>query len=120
MFELKCSYCDRVFSPLNYYDIPRIVREGTCPQCTFWLDYVKTKNNPTYVRCNGRHYQITSNKVSNSLKATYVIRFLDDDSVVATEQLTYQGVIPEHFRVYLPDNAIFMSNDPIDEMLGGL
>jgi hypothetical protein len=73
---------------------------------------------PAIARVGGKHYAIGPERRGDKQLcgfggAKFIIQFFDGRRV-ETMNLWHQGVIPEHFRIRLPDNAEFLP-DPEKE-----
>jgi hypothetical protein len=91
----------------------RIIDEQHCFTCLFWADYVRSVDDPSHVRVNGRHYVILPDRPKfggfvGFDGQEFRFRFHDGRTVVSHNVWT-QGMIPEHFRERLPDNAILLT-----------
>lgn len=105
----RCVVHGGSFTPNGHYDRERLVSVGICPDCDFWMDKWRMRDNPEVARINGNHYMI-GKTVANPLqpKGMGGIRIhFNDGRVVTTDSLWHQGEIPERFRTCLPDNAVF-------------
>lgn len=89
-------------------------REALCFYCQYWEDQIAEGNN---IVVNGVHYRVDferpwrSNVPSSSLGmggSAYTIQMADGRKI-RTNNLWYQGRIPELFRNRLPDNAEFVT-----------
>lgn len=110
--EKPCIRCGSLFST-NYVIKKELVNRNMCFTCYFWEKYVGIKDSEKVVRVNGSHYVITHDDPKAYFKgfggAEFKIKFHDGREVV-THNLWSQGEIPEHFRNYLPDNAVFIQS----------
>lgn len=86
----------------------------TCHECHFWLKKVhfNDQQKARQVIVNGVHHMLGEETGSGPFRgfggAEFTVCFNDGRSVVSTN-LWHQGVIPEHFRKLLPDNAYFLA-----------
>lgn len=89
----------------------RITEQQTCFTCLFWLEYVRDTENPTHVRVNGWHYVIKPDPPKGFRGSVghggSEFRFqLNDGRLVVSRNVWSQGIIPDHFRERLTDNAV--------------
>ncbi len=92
----------------------RMVDLSLCFSCLHWTDLIKVKNESRVARIDGSHYMIEPDKPKDKpgfLKGfggtRFEIKFFDGRQMV-THNLWHQGLIPQHFRERLPDNAEFV------------
>lgn len=94
----------------------RSLRCGGCLktpcQCWFWAEWRSKKDRPEVARIAGEHYFVLP-RVDPAVGwlgfdgREFRIRF-HDGREVETNNLCWQGVIPEPWRHSLPDNAVFV------------
>lgn len=116
-----CKFCGSGFTrrcePESYIG-------NNCFDCSFWLKKINLpeKDEARRVIVDGQHYRIGSVH-SGPFRGfggrKFVILF-DDTRVIETFCLWHQGQIPEMFREWLPDNAVFVQTEqappvPIDD-----
>ncbi len=79
-----------------------------CEDCSFWLEKLYL---PDYtdrqVIVNGVHYMLSNSNIRGFAGAKFKIKFFDG-RLIQTNNLWHQGMIPEHFRSVLKDNAVFI------------
>lgn len=95
-----------------------------CRTCHFWTGYVDGARRKDIARIDGKHY-VVGPKLPSSARSSdkghagrrFVIRFFDERGEITTDNLWYQGEIPERFRDKLPDNAEFLPDTKFGMML---
>lgn len=95
---------------------------NTLSDSLFWQDlYNRMKDSPKWVRINGESFIFTNindippkgwNKYGHSNTKGYAK--LRDGSVIRSENIWYQGKIPEEFKELIPDNAEYASEKEFD------
>ena len=88
--------------------------KGMCFTCAYWQRYIDLKDKQNEVIVGGVHYRCNTDKPIDNINPQWNgfggrrwhIRFFDGRDVI-TNNLWYQGQIPERFRELLPDNAEF-------------
>lgn len=82
-----------------------------CFNCNFWHNYVLRKNDKRIVRVKGLHYciapELDKPEYGGYGGHKWYIKFFDGRLAVTTN-LWHQGTIPAHFRLQLPNNAVFV------------
>lgn len=90
----------------------RMLTKQFCFHCNFWDELVELANTPNSIRVKGKHYMLgptAGEKVTACFNGhAFRIKF-DDGRFIATENLWYQGLIPERWLDLLPDNAQFIN-----------
>jgi len=117
ILEKPCKICGSPVST-NYMDDvkAKLTSNNVCFYCYFWMSKVDMKNNPRVARIGGTHYYIDDDNPSpHAFKgfggSTFRIKF-DDGRMVITSNLWCQGDIPSKFKDMLPDNAVFIKDNP--------
>lgn len=108
-----CCECGRLYSTHYVDNIRKKLKEQkVCHTCNFWREYVEKKDAPQIARINGTHYWSNPKTESKSQFLGFGGRLThirwNDGREVETNDLWYQGAIPDRFRERLPDNAIFV------------
>lgn len=110
VLDKPCTKCGRVVAT-NYSNKEDLIADNICFGCWFWKKYVARKDDYDVVRVKGEHYVIQEDDPKSYFKgfggSEFKIRFHSGREVIS-HNLWYQGVIPEHFRAELPDNAVFI------------
>jgi hypothetical protein len=105
--------CGKTDNPTRWIGGEKIAATGLCFNCNFWGEYLKRKDAKDVVRAQGRHYVVCSDPSPGSHPwkgfggHRFKIRF-HDGREVETTNLWSQGVIPQHFKERMPDNAVFL------------
>lgn len=99
---MKCRICNSEIE--SYY--PHLQEKELCFSCDYWSDLAREVKNKSSVRIDGHHYWVkTKNTLTKGFSGRqFTVRFYDG-RVVTTNNLWYQGKIPQNWRVLLPDNA---------------
>jgi hypothetical protein len=87
-----------------------------CYECHHWMSLIEYMGPCAMVRVEGQHYMFDTRLpyVANPLGALghggkmFVIYFRDSGEELITNNLWYQGKIPDRFKSRLPDNADFI------------
>lgn len=106
-----CRECGQIFS--TAYIEPcksKLLAANICHTCNFWLELVNCKNP---IRVGGCHYQdggkTSGNRTDfNGFSGRVFQVRMNDGREFTTNNMWYQGEIPERFRDKLPDNAVFI------------
>lgn len=112
---MTCNLCGAKVEHELYSGFgPRMKRDKLCFTCVFWTEYVEQKGDPRQVIVKGSHYWLGPDKPDQpddwkGFGGTYYKILFNDGRVVETHDLWYQGVVPEHFKNKLADNAEFAS-----------
>ena len=92
-----------------------LIKYQLCFNCNFWREKVLMKDKPKVVRIKGSHYTIGAEEAPTGMFRGFggrVFKILfDDGREVTTTNLWHQGIIPEHFKERLPDNAKFLTEE---------
>jgi hypothetical protein len=123
----NCSECGVETFSTNWREPLKtnLITNHVCFDCQFWMDKLLIKDELGTVRAEGQHYQFDVNQpVSDSPWRGFGGRDFDihfhDGRVVKTNNLWSQGVIPERWRIRLPDNAAFHWPAPVGHGQGFL
>jgi hypothetical protein len=111
-----CPSCGKSYTRLH---TPDSYIGNNCFDCSFWLgktDYPDYMANHQVI-INGEHFMLgeTDSFVRGFGGREFIIQFFDG-RIIETNNLWYQGEIPEQFRSMLPDNAVFI---PVKTKKGG-
>lgn len=106
---MKCKICGKVFNEKHYMKPYEDICSGECFTKQFWKEIIAEKDKHTII--NGECYAIGDEKDKSYFRGYAGRKFKiqkDDNTVIETTNLWYQGVIPEEFRNELKDNAKFI------------
>ena len=108
----KCVECGATISYNFSRGITRKMKEQrVCFNCHFWLKLVAEKDEIGIARIDHEHYYVGKAESWHGFKGLggrkFIIKWKDGRRIV-TNNLWCQGIIPEHFRDRLPDNAEFL------------
>lgn len=105
-----CKVHQDVFEPGGHYDRERLIEVGICPDCDFWIEKWRMRDDSNVVRVDGQHYIIGAGNAIGIGHGgdTFVIKF-NDGREMTTTNLWHQGEIPLFWCQLLPDNATFVS-----------
>jgi DNA-directed RNA polymerase subunit RPC12/RpoP len=103
-----CPSCGKSFERRH---TPESYIGNNCFDCSFWLektdypDYMKTHQ----VIIDGQHYLFheTDSFIKGFGGRRFKIQFFDG-RIIETNNLWFQGEIPDQFRSIFPDNAVFL------------
>lgn len=118
MVITNCKICEvNCEKDIRLYPHNSLITSGHCFDCAYWLDVLENNKENVSVRLNnGIHYSFPKdNPVSNTTNKrflghygiTYKIKF-NDGSVVITNNLSFNGEIPERWKSKHPPNAKWM------------
>ncbi|EMS78004.1 hypothetical protein Dpo_11c01460 [Desulfotignum phosphitoxidans DSM 13687] len=107
-----CPSCGKCYTRRH---TPESYIGSNCFDCSFWLektdypDYMKNHQ----VIIDGQHYLFheTDSFIKGFGGRRFKIQFFDGRNI-ETNNLWFQGEIPDQFRSMLPDNAVFL---PVEE-----
>jgi hypothetical protein len=104
-----CELCGKEFTRICE---PESYVENSCFTCSFWLKKINLpeEDEARRVIVDGQHYRlgsVHSGPFRGFGGREFTVLF-HDGRVVETSCLWHQGEIPEEFRKWLPDNAIFV------------
>lgn len=103
----SCKICDMDFMPGGHYDRERLLSVGICPDCDFWMEKWKARDNADVVIANAHYYLVGSTTDKPRGMGSYgkmKITFFDGREVI-TDSLWSNGDIPELWHPWLYDNA---------------
>ena len=109
----RCVKCGAPVDANRYRCSEEMTQKCLCFDCNFWTEHVqrdRNENKDVFVVANGKHYIIDESPnpyFKGYGGAKWTIRF-NDGRVVKTDNLWFQGLIPELFRDKLPDNAVLI------------
>lgn len=132
-----CKLCAKPIDLEEYIQhlpIPKIMAEQqVCFNCAFWIDRIKRDSEARAVKSkHGRGFALTmapefiiplvidgQHQSFSSKKAyggkTMAVLTAEGELYFPT-QMYYQGIVPEHFREELPDNAILLNDEDLQEI----
>jgi len=111
-----CPSCGKCYTRRH---TPESYIGNNCFECSFWLgktdypDYMKNHQ----VIIDGQHYMAyaeTDSFIKGFGGRRFKIQFFDG-RIIETNNLWFQGEIPDQFRSMLPENAVFL---PVIEKSG--
>ena len=113
-----CPSCGKCYARRH---TPESYIGNNCFDCSFWLektDYPDDMKNHQVI-IDGQHYLFheTDSFIKGFGGRRFKIQFFDG-RIIETNNLWFQGEIPDQFRSMLPNNAVFL---PVKEesVLGG-
>ena len=128
----KCPICGRIDDPEEYIDsrIKEIMENKKCCfHCAFWYHIAEydpdEENTSIPVVVNHTHWSYPSQEPLHfpeshgwSLRPIHIMHYIlfENGIVAETNQLWYQGDIPEHFRNMIPNNAVFIDRAEFDQI----
>lgn len=104
-----CEFCGREFSRTCE---PNAYNGNNCFNCSFWIKKIELsdEDEDRRVIVDRQHYRL-GNDDPGAFRGfggrKFTILF-QDGRIIETSNLWHQGEIPERFRKWLPDNAIFV------------
>lgn len=114
MKKTTCRKCKKDLKPdwfRGYGEVmsARLQKNHECHTCDFWREKIEGQSDRTVI-VNGVHF--VAGAGGKGIKGMggqlHRIMFLEDGRYIETDDLWHQGEIPELFRPYLQDNAIFL------------
>ena len=109
--KVFCKYCKKE-KPLPFIpaEVAYLLAGNRCFDCDFWYKLSVMADDPGMVRVGGEHYHIGSEYEKENNRGfggrKFVIKFFCGKTVT-TENLNYNGVVPEEWKKLSPDNAEF-------------
>ena len=108
-----CGFCGSVFTKRCE---PNAYIGNNCFDCSFWMKKIELsdEDEDRRVIVDGQHYRIGNNGAGPFRGfggRKFIILFLDG-RIIQTRCLWDQGTVPERFKKWFPDNAIFV---PVNE-----
>jgi hypothetical protein len=106
----KCLICGAEESA-PYYCNKRMVDAKQCFTCNFWDEYAQPEALKKSIRIAGEHYMVgekTKDSRFNGFGGREFTIKTHEGIVIKTNNLWYQGVIPDYFKSKIPDNAEFV------------
>jgi len=91
----------------------RMISKQVCFTCDFWLEQINSNPNPQENRfvIDNHHYTCLPPETNSKWAGFGGRRFeikTNDGRTIITNNLWYQGKVPERFRDRLPNNAVFV------------
>ena len=109
---MKCEICGKEIEKSQYYN--KILCSGKCFMINFWQEIIAEKDKHIVIQgecyCDGGENSPGAFRGFSGRR--FWIRF-NDGSTLTTNNLWYQGKIPEEFRKELPDTAEFYTPEHI-------
>lgn len=105
---MKCQVCGKEIEKSRYSN--GIICSDKCFYKDYWLEYVRTKDNPNHVVINGTHYVVGNEANNGCFRGFGGKRFviLKNKEIIVTTNLWLQGEIPDYAKDELPNNATFL------------
>lgn len=90
----------------------KLITRSVCNKCDYWVDRLLKTSSQIVV--NGKVFQIDNNQPKSKSSAghggrEFVFKRIGCDEIERTTNLWYNGIVPEHFKSRIPDNAVFLS-----------
>lgn len=108
VLDTPCQSCGGLIKA-NYYGKEELIERRLCFTCNYWFNI--TLERAKHVIIDGVCYSIAPDDNSGAMQGfggrEFKIQFLDDDRVVITHNLWFQGPVPKQFREKLPNTARF-------------
>lgn len=91
-----------------------------CFNCAFWIEKIRLHDDQTFI-IKGERYHCAgpSVKGENGLiwrghgGSKFQIKKFGSDRIYKTDNLWFQGIIPDIFKDEIPDNAEFVKDEPL-------
>lgn len=107
-----CEFCGKNYSKTC---VDNSYIGNNCFECSYWMEKIElpTEDENRRVIVNGQHYRIGIDDPGpfRGFGGREFTVLFDDGRMVKTRNLWDQGEIPERFRRWFPDNAIFLQPD---------
>lgn len=107
MSDVRCRECGKPVED-HFVTSEQLKADRLCFSCDFWMEKVRwaEAGDPKAVRIDGQHFYMSdpTGGMRGYGGREFVFEFFDG-RVVSWKNVWHQGVIPEHFRDRLPDNA---------------
>jgi len=108
--KIVCKECGKEDVPASHSK--ESYPNDVCFNCWFWQRKVDNKADPNQVVINGNCYYIGDERPSIDRGfggRLFHIQRLPAGEVIRTTNLWHNGIVPEHFRERLPNNAKFVA-----------
>ena len=108
-----CKVCGET-ETTKWINAKDLISRGMCHTCEYWQERVEKVGSQTQAIINGIVYHIASEDSTPTRfrghgGQKFTIKF-DDERIVTTTNLWYNGPIPQNFIDKLPDNAVFIES----------
>ncbi len=106
---MKCRICGKEFTEIMYNEEYQDICSSECFSYEYWNERVRNKEDFTII--NGICYVIGNSNLcgfKGFSGAKFKIQTLESNKIIETDNLWYNGEIPNTHRHLLPDNAIFI------------
>lgn len=104
---MNCIICGKKIEKSSYTNA--VLCSSKCFHKNFWNEYVEIKDDPKIVRVDGKQYYI--GRENQTLRGfggnKFHIKFYDGREIIS-DNLWYNGEVPEDYKELLPDNAVFI------------
>lgn len=109
-----CRFCGKEEQPERWSNKSYLLLHRCCHECGYWIeiiifDEILNRRGEWWraVVVGGHHYR--THKGLNTPGHRWVVQNMATEQVVFSNDLWYQGKIPQRWRQQLPDNARFLS-----------
>ena len=114
ILEENCKECGSILRTnfLEPYK-SKITRENICFSCFHWIDIENTLSDERRFIIKGNSYWKEPDKDKNDFFVgfgghEFKIRRFGSEEIIISRNLWHQGVVPEHFKERIKDNAEFL------------
>ncbi len=109
--QVACVVCGKPFDNSDLEREDGDLLDTHCHTCAFWTQHIVLflSGDPAIVIVDGAHYRLgdDSNRLKGHGGRKFIIHY-NDGRTITTNNLWYQGIIPDRFRNTLKDNATFI------------
>lgn len=107
--RFRCQECNDWVSLASVGSTFDLQKLQLCFSCAFWMEKVDLDKQGISIRVKGKHYIVGKDfSYSKGFGGKHWKIKFHDGREIETNNLWFQGVIPERFRNRLPDNARFV------------
>lgn len=110
---LNCKECGSEVNLNNWMPEfkAKLAERGVCHKCDYWVDRLPKTINQIVI--NGEVFQIDNNHPKRKSSAghggrEFIFKRIGCNEIERTTNLWYNGIVPEHFKLRIPDNAVFL------------
>jgi hypothetical protein len=89
----------------------KLISRELCHRCDYWVDRIPKRSSQIVV--NGEVFQLDNNKPSTKSSAghggrEFIFKRDGSDEIERSTNLWFNGVVPNRFKLRIPDNAVFL------------
>ena len=111
---MNCKICDKKFDKVQYSKPYDEICSSECFTENFWFEKIEALKEfeKAFIIIDGKCYKKGDEDTSIYFKGfdgrLFKFRFLDEDTIIESTNMWYNGIIPKKFREQLQDNAVWI------------